>query len=101
MTLQTITPQHRDLRQISICIPYQFDIHGAGANIRQTIGETTYEEWSDLDHLLVQLWESHSIRPKITYVCTSQNEEKEAIDCVSCLLPEITKRGIIYLVKYD
>ena len=101
MALQTITPQHCDLWQISICIPYQFDIHGAGANIRQTIGEATYEEWLDLDRLLVQLWESHSIRPKITYVCASQNEEKEAIDCVSCLLPEITERGIIYLVEYD
>ena len=53
----------------------------------------------DLDRLLVEFWELRSIRPKITNGSTPRNDEKKGfmIDCVGCLLPEITKRGIIDL----
>ena len=97
MALQTVTSEHRDLQRISFHVPYQYTLDGLGANIRQGLGEVWYGQWLDLDRLLVQFWESRSIRPKITYNCESQEEKKEAIDCVSCLLPEITKRGIIDL----
>ena len=30
-------------------------------------GETAYQQWLDPDHLLIQLWESHSIRPNVMY----------------------------------
>ena len=95
--LQTVTSEHRDLQGISIHVSYQYTLGGPGANIRQDLGEVTYGQWLDLDRLLVQFWESRSIRPKITYNHRSQDERREAIDCVSCLLPEITKRGIIDL----
>ena len=100
MALRTITPNHRNLRQIFIGIPYALSRHGVGANIRQTLGETIYERWLDLDHLFIQLWESNSIRPGVRYSCTSESEKKETVDCVSCLLPEATKRGIVDLVKH-
>ena len=99
-TLRTITPKHRDLKQIFIHISYKFTLEGSGASIKHTTGETTYREWLDLDRLLVQLWESRSIRPKVKYRCKSQSERKEAIDGVSCLLPEITKRGMVDLVEH-
>ena len=100
MTLRTITSKHRDLQTILIRIFYKFSLEGSGASIRQTAGETAYREWLDLDRLLVQLWESRLIRPKVKYTCTSENGWKEAIDGVSCLLPEVTKRRIVGLVGY-
>ena len=47
----------------------------------------------DLDRLLVQFWDSRSIRPKVV------TEKKGKRDWAGYLLPEITKRGIIDLVE--
>ena len=66
---------------------------------KKTLGEIAYGHWLDLDRLLIQLWESNSTRPGVRYSCTSENEKREAIDCVPYLLPEITKRGIVRLFK--
>lgn len=68
MALQTITQQHRDLRQVSIHIYHKSDLATAGANIKQTIGEQIYGQWSDLDHLLNQYWESRSVRLKVVCI---------------------------------
>ena len=65
VALQTITPKHRDFREISIsaaCYQTTFNID---ANVREMIGKTSCGHWSDLDHLLVQFWESRSIRPRL------------------------------------
>ena len=64
----------------------------AGHDVRQAIEGQIFGEWSDLDHLLAKLWESHSIRPKV--ICSTP----EMRDPVESLLPEITKRGIIDLI---
>jgi hypothetical protein len=42
MALQNITPEHRDVRQITIRIPEYLAASSAGANIGQTIGEAAY-----------------------------------------------------------
>jgi hypothetical protein len=89
-TLQAITPKHRDFRHIKIRIPYCPTFLRAGANIRQTVGEANYMQWLDLDRLLIQLWESRAVRPQV--VCTTA-------DCLGCLLPEVTKSGIVDFVK--
>ena len=89
--LQTITPEHRDLRQITIRMPW-YPLAEVLANIRQTVGDTHYRLWLDLDRLLVQLWESRSIRPKVIRMkrCTEES--------VGRFFPEITKREIIDFV---
>ena len=91
--LQTITPQHQDLRQVLIHLPYYLTFSGLFANIRQLVGEASYEKWLCLDRLLVQLWESHSIRPKVVSA-TAQKKES-----IGVLFPEITERGIIDLIE--
>ena len=96
MTLQTVKSKHGALRKIGICI-YELIFDDPGADIRQILGEVVYGEWLDLDRLLVQFWELRSIRPKVTYDVMSADKEKEVINCVSCLLPEMTKRGMIDL----
>ena len=93
--LQTITSRHGDLRQIVIDI-YDPTFRDPGTDIRQMVGEAVYGEWLDLDRLLVQFWELRSIRLKIVYIMTSEDIE-EAVDCVLCLLPEMTRSGGIDL----
>jgi hypothetical protein len=91
MALQTITPKHQHLRQISIPMAYyRSAVAGPGPNVRQTIGEANFEQWLNLDRLLVQLWESHSIRPKV--VCTAGHDVE---DFIGSLLPEIMRRGVV------
>ena len=89
--LRTITPEHRELRQISIHMPYYLTHLGMG--VGEFVGEATCREWSDLDRLLVQFWESRSIRPKVGCVRLEQIQQSTE-DCIGCLLPEMTKRGI-------
>ena len=91
MALQTITPEHRELGRLSIHMPYYLTFFGTG--VWRWVGEATCREWSDLDHLLVQFWKSCSIRSKVGCVRLGQNRQSTE-DCIGCLLPEITKRGI-------
>jgi hypothetical protein len=103
MTLQTITPSHQDLRQISIRVhhPSSVNISGAGvyADVRGALGEPAYREWLDLDHLLVRLWESRSVRPKAIVSTTPTKAEWGSRDCVGSLLPEATKGRMIELAE--
>jgi hypothetical protein len=94
MTLQTITPNHRDLREISIRVADYSTMIGdsTGSNVGQTGGEPM--QCPSFGHLLIQFWESRSIRPKV--ICTTPCAESY----VECFLPEITERGIVDLVEY-
>jgi hypothetical protein len=91
--LQTITPEHQDFRQISIRTAYYQVIDGAGtdANAGQTTGGL--QRCSSLDQILLQFWELRSIQPKVIYT------ERGVRDCIRRLLPEMTERWIIDLVK--
>ena len=104
LTLQTITPNHRDLRQICIYLEYDWAVTMPGVNVRQTIGGAEYGQWLALDRVLVQLWESYSIHSKVKYSRVwreEKREENEVAEFVGCLLPETTKKGIINLVEWD
>jgi len=97
MELRSITPKHHDLQQISIYLPHYVLLAGADTDTRQFVGEVIYGQWVDLDRVLVQFWESHSIRPRV--VCTEPTREERAVrSFVGCLFPEITRRGIIDLL---
>jgi len=97
MALQTITPKHREFQQISIYVPYYLTCFDVGDSVRRIVGETDYRQWLDLDCLLVHLWESHSIRPRV--VCATLGDREQSTKyCVGRLLPKITRRGIIHLV---
>ena len=95
-TFRTITPKHQDLRQITIHMPYYTVRTGRSGGIRHAIRKTNSGEWWDVDSLLVQFWESRSIRPKV--ICTTKQGME---DSIGRLLPEITGRGIIDLVEYS
>jgi len=97
--LRTITSEHRDLQQITIYVPRSLSTpsydNSTGLSLR-----VISRRWPDLDHLLVQLWESHSIRPRVGYEWLRE-EGEPTDDCSGCLFPEIMKRGIVDLVPYQ
>ena len=93
MALQTITSKHKDPRRISVYVPHRLTIFSAGADIMQHLGEAS-EEWLSLDRLLLQLLESRSVRLMVG--CAKLGEEGQNTEyCFACLLPEITRRGIV------
>lgn len=97
MALETISRRNQDLQHISIQL-YDSKIIYVGADVRKGVGEQTYEEWLDLDRLLVRAWESHLIRPEL--VCKVMGGKGKNVEgCIGLLLPEVTKRGILDLVE--
>ena len=53
----------------------------------------------DLDHILVQLWESNGVHTHILY--TTEEEKREACKYIGALLPGMTKKGIVEMVDDD
>ena len=91
---QTTTPNHRQLQKISIRLPSH--LRNVNANVIKR-WSPTYGQWLDLDHLLVQFWESRSTRPKV--ICTARVGRKWDLKrFTECLLPELARRGAVGLV---
>ena len=87
--LQTV--KSKDLQQITI------RLHTA--TLRNSTEETDLQEWQALDRLLVQIWTSHSIRPRLMYAPNSGGRDTR--DRIPSLLPELTRRELIDLVEYS
>ena len=94
MALQTITPNHTDLRHITIRIPGSLTL-----NVGTSEGEAILWQWLELDHLLVQFLESSSVRPSVIRTM-SKGSRGDMKDHIECLLPELTKKGVIDLAKF-
>jgi hypothetical protein len=92
--LQTITPKHRDLQQVTVVMSHYLTRLNVGVDVGRAVGETNIGQWLDLDRLLVRLWESRSIHPKV--MCTAEQHMR---GFVGCLLPEGIKRGIVDLAE--
>lgn len=95
------TPDYRTLKSrasiITIYVAHGLALFDVGHNIRRTLGGSFYRGWLDLDRLLVQFWESHSIRPRVEST-TLEEREQGTKYCIRYLLPEITRREVIHLV---
>ena len=100
--LRSVTSNNRNLRQIILCVPDMCYCPilrpGDPSNVLDVLGETDLSHWLELDRALAQLWESHSIRPKVYYYASSGKDEREWDSCIHEVLPEITRRGIADLV---
>ena len=57
-------------------------------------GETAYQGWLELDRLLVQLCESHSIRLKVLYIPRINIDGRKKGSRMKTLLPEVGTRGL-------
>ena len=92
MALNTIASEHTDFRAVSIYVLFDFissDVSDP-INVRQTIGESFYRQWVDLDRLLARLYESHAVRAKVAAM-------EESTHVYGKLLPEATKGGCTVL----
>ena len=100
MTLQTITPERRDPLQVTIDIPCYTVLTATGIHDDGPPGEAIRQQWLNLDHHLVQLWESRLIYLRVG--CSRFGEEQHTESFIGCLLPEVMKRGAadpLYLVR--
>lgn len=101
-SLRAVTHDHRDLQQITITIPYvlyHLDPQFVdGVRFMHTDGEAMYQRWLELDRVLAQMRESRSVRLKVLYNSPS-TMERRARGCVEELLPEVTTRGTVKVVK--
>ena len=98
VTLQTIAPAHQDLRRITIHASNGFSCFSP--DFVQIPAEEIRGQWPDLDRVLVRLWESHSIRPRVVHaILEGQGREwcMRMKDCIKSSLSEIG-REIIDLV---
>jgi len=87
MTLQTITAEHRDFRRITIFLPCLLSVFDVSS-----FNDAVIRQWLDLDQLLLQIWETRSIRPRV--FCPMLGDEWRNTETgVRCLLQEITDKG--------
>lgn len=99
--LQTLTRDHRNLQQITLDANFllyhpKFD-DANPENPRSVVGDTLYEAWLELDHLFVQLRESHSIHLKVLCGAPYTMDVNTAEDWVGRLLPELMVREMAEL----
>ena len=93
IALRTITPKHRDLGRISISADYLSIIVMLSADTAmREVEEQTLGQWLELDRLIVELWGSYSIPPKILS-CALLFKEETARDLMGRLLPGTTGGG--------
>ena len=88
MSLRTVKPPN--LRQITLTMDPFIVFFGP-------VGEEIHQEWQDLDHLLVQLWTSHSVLPIIRFETTGNGDH--LLNLASGLLPELTSRGAVSVIE--
>ena len=109
-TFRTITPNHKNLRLVSLgalfVLPPQTTNPTDAVGFEDTIGERIYAGWLELDGVLAQLWETHSIRPEVYYDIISLSVDDEIISpCVDgrrwmeSLLPGVSRRKIVDLAE--
>ena len=93
MALNTITLEHKDLREISVHVYFGSipSFISSPTNPEQTAGDEVYRQWMDLDQLLVRLCEPHGVGLMVKYYYFSKNKE-EVLGFVEGALPETVKR---------
>jgi hypothetical protein len=92
-TLRSITRNHRNLQRVIIdaadaAIEAEIG-DGDTTDPAEALGKTTLERWLELDDLLAQLRDSHSIRLEVLYGEPMAMDESDARIWMSCLLPAV------------
>ena len=89
--LRAITDEHQALRRILVVL--DVPIFWNSPHIRKTEG--LFEQWLDLDRILVHLLDSFSIRANVRWVVGKSIGI--VADSVEDFLPEMTRRGMVTL----
>ena len=97
-TLRTVTRDHKDLEWVTLQA-----VSGRGLNercegVKDAIGEAAYREWLELDQVLAELCESHSVQLRVAYNLHVDMDGSKERDGMEVLLPEVMARGLADLV---
>ena len=95
-TLRTVTRDHKELEEITLDMRWEYDSDQEG--IMDAVGEAGYQEWLEVDHLLIQLCESHSIRLSLGLDAMGEDEERSPWNI---LLPGVMARRVVDLASED
>jgi hypothetical protein len=101
MTLRTITHNQRHLQQISLKAPSESypQFSDSDDTLMNALDKAVYEGWLELDEVLVQLWESNSIRSDVAYDAPSSVDGRDTRCQVESLLSGAMARGIVRLTE--
>ena len=100
MALGTIASEHQNFQQVSIHLPFFLGCFSPRVIELHFEEECTRRKWSDLDRLLVQLWESHAVRVEVKYPPPYRgNMPSRVKNWAEYLLPELVMRANVSLVE--
>lgn len=85
-TLQTV--RSKNLKEIVVC---------SYADFPNPLGEGLRRQWQDLDHLLVELSISRSVRPTVAFIPRIYGSDLGGL--APNLLPKLTARGAIRTIR--
>ena len=99
--LQSVTRNHGNLQRVSITVPQVLYRPGfrdlEPINMLTAVGRTAFWQWLELDKLLAQLQESHSIRPEVLFNVPPSMDREQAMNFTHSMLPRLTMRGLVGL----
>ena len=95
-TLETVTRDHRELKRIALAVFSSRGFHDSEGD-EHAVGGGVYQKWLELDRLLVQLRESHSIRLEVTHDKAIDTNGRKERSRMKVLLPEVMAREMVDL----
>ena len=102
LILRTITRDHRNLQLVGIeASEVLLGVIAGGGDPEDALGQDICEGWLELDLLLAQLCESHSISLEVSYVARGMIDEDDARSLLEYLLPEVMGKGRVKLIGWD
>ena len=84
---------HKTSTDLALCIQPTSRSDTNPTGLRNSVGETAYQEWRELDRLLTHLWELHSSWLKVLYDAPVLVDEQIARSCMVRIFLEVTRRG--------
>ena len=80
-------------------------VSGRGLNegcegVKDAIGEIAYQEWLELDQVLAELCELHSVQLRVAYNLHVDMDGSKERDQMEVLLPGVMARGLVDLVGW-
>ena len=101
-TLKTITRDHRNLQLVGIdASDVLFGIVTDDGDPEDALGQDIYGGWLELDLLLAQLRESHSISLEVSYNAHGMMIEDDAKSLLEYVLPEVMGKGRVKLIGQE
>lgn len=98
-TLRTVKHNHKKLQRVTVRLKPSPALDSI--DVKRAIGVSGCQEWLELDRILANLWESHSIILSIQYTVDAEEGDGRAKNQLRRLLPESTRRTAGLIERKD